>query len=276
MLIKSNFFSIKKIVLGIEYNGSNYHGWQIQNNVNTIQKFLKNAVEKIAQENIKIYCGGRTDSGVHAIGQVVHFKTSKKRNNLAWTVGVNSFLPNDISVNWSKNVSFDFHSRFSAISREYCYVILNRRCKSGIFNNFVGHYSRPLDEKKMHIAAQSLVGEKDFSSFRSSQCQSYSPFREVKSISVNRFGNYIFINIEANSFLHHMVRNIVGSLLEIGYGKKEILWLSNLLMLKDRNKADSIAKPSGLYLVSIKYPSKYNIPKSNSILFFRKNFFKHF
>lgn len=273
MLNKKKLYSISKIALGVEYNGTKYNGWQIQKNENSIEKYLKIAIENIAQENIKIYCGGRTDSGVHAIGQVIHFNTSKVRKNSAWSIGVNTYLPDDIAVNWSKKVDFDFHARFSAKSRRYCYIILNHECKSGIFNEFIAHYPKPLDVEKMQIAANSLLGERDFTSFRSKKCQSRSPFRKIKNIIINRYGNYILIDIEANSFLYNMVRNIVGSLLEIGYGKRKVTWLSDLLMYKDRSMAASTAKPNGLYLVSIKYPSKYKLPKSVYSYFSIKYFY---
>lgn len=262
------FFKPKiKIALGIEYNGFKYYGWQCQKNLNTVQNHLELAIEKITQEKIKVYCGGRTDSKVHAIGQVVHFYTTSYLKKSAWTLGINSFLPNDITVCWSKIVNFDFHARYSAISRRYCYVIFNYFFKPGVFFGSVAHYPILLDEKKMNDAAQLLVGRKDFNSFRSSKCQSKSSWRKIEFIKVKRFLNYIIIDIQANSFLYHMVRNIVGNLLEIGYGRKNKKWLLDILTLKDRKKAAATAKPHGLYLVSIDYPDRYNIPKSVSIPF---------
>lgn len=264
------FFKPKiKIALGIEYNGFKYYGWQYQKNFNTIQNCLESAIKKITKEKIRIYCGGRTDSKVHATGQVIHFYTSVFLKKSAWILGINNFLPDDISVCWSKIVNFDFHARYSAISRTYCYIIFNNLFKSSIFTNCVSHYPIYLDVKKMHIAAQLLVGKKDFTSFRSSKCQSKSAWRDVKFIKVKRYFDYIIIEIQANSFLYHMVRNIIGSLLEIGYGRKNKKWLSDVLYLRDRTKAAATAKPNGLYLVSIDYPDRYNIPKLNSIPFFK-------
>lgn len=266
----SNFFEPKvKIILGVEYNGFNYHGWQYQKNLNTIQNCIESAITKITKEKVRIHCGGRTDSKVHAIGQVIHFYSSFFIKESSWVLAINNYLPDDISICWSKIINFDFHARYSAISRRYFYIIFNNLFKPSIFSHSVSHYPIFMDTEKMNIAAQLLVGKKDFSSFRSTKCQSKSPWKVIEFIKVKRFFNYVTIDIQANSFLYHMVRNIIGSLLEIGYGKKNYAWLSYVLSSKDRRKAAATAKPNGLYLVSINYPKKYDIPKINSVPFFK-------
>ncbi|MFP3019424.1 MAG: tRNA pseudouridine(38-40) synthase TruA [Arsenophonus sp.] len=259
---------MNKIALGVEYSGSNYYGWQRQQQVKSIQSCLEFALTKIANESIQVYCAGRTDAGVHATGQVIHFDTSVIRKDSAWTIGVNSYLPSDIVVHWSKIVTSDFHARFSAIARQYRYIIFNHCYRPVILAAGVTHYHAPLNAERMHTAAQSLVGEHDFTSFRSINCQSKSPFRNIMYVHVNRYGKYIVIDIKANSFVYHMVRNIVGSLLSIGSGNQNISWIEELLELKDRKKASITAKAEGLYLVSVDYPSKYKLPKKNIGNFF--------
>ncbi|MFP3029546.1 MAG: tRNA pseudouridine(38-40) synthase TruA [Arsenophonus sp.] len=250
-----------KIALGIEYNGTHYYGWQRQQQVKSIQACLELALSKVANEYIHVYCAGRTDAGVHATGQVIHFKTSVIRKDSAWTMGVNSYLPSDIVVQWCKIVEQDFHARFCATARRYCYIIFNHRFRPAILAKGVTHYHAPLDAQKMYLAAQVLIGEQDFTSFRAIQCQSKSPCRNIKHLHVNRYGDYIVVDIKANAFVHHMVRNIVGSLVAIGCGDQDINWIAELLALKDRTKAAATAKAEGLYLVSVDYPAKYKLPK---------------
>ncbi|VAY02318.1 tRNA pseudouridine synthase A [Arsenophonus endosymbiont of Aleurodicus dispersus] len=252
-----------KIALGIEYDGSHYYGWQRQPQVKTIQACLELALTKVAYESIHIYCAGRTDAGVHATGQVIHFETSVIRQDAAWTIGVNSFLPSDIAVQWYKIVEPDFHARFCATARRYRYIIFNYQFRPAILAAGVMHFYLPLDSDKMHRAAQALVGKHDFTSFRAVQCQSKSPWRNVKHVHVNRYGHYIVVDITADAFVHHMVRNIVGSLLIVGCGDQDVSWIEELLALKDRTKAAATAKAEGLYLVSVDYPVKYKLPKMN-------------
>lgn len=252
--------TISKIALGIEYDGSAYFGWQRQQSVDSIQERLESALSIIADEPINVFCAGRTDAGVHATGQVVHFETNAKRSQSAWTMGVNSHLPINISVRWSKDVETSFHARHSAIARRYRYIIYNHRYRPAILAKGVSHYYLPLDEQLMHQAAQYLLGENDFSSFRAAQCQSLTPWRNIHHIKVTRQGDYIIVDIKANAFVHHMVRNIVGSLLEVGCGNKKPSWLSVLLQAKDRTLAAATAKPEGLYLVQVDYPLVYQIP----------------
>lgn len=250
-----------RFALGIEYDGSGYYGWQRQAEVDSVQARLEQALSSIANETINVQCAGRTDAGVHATGQVVHFETNVQRNDNAWTLGINSQLPDNIAVRWVKQVDDSFHARFSATARRYRYVIYNHQLRPGILRQGVSHYHGDIDEKKMHQAAQLILGERDFTSFRAIHCQSKTPFRNVHKVTVSRQGMYVMVDIAANAFLHHMVRNIVGSLLEIGLGRQDLDWMAHLLELKDRNQAAPTAKPNGLYLVDVTYPDLYQLPK---------------
>lgn len=249
-----------KIALGIEYNGSRYFGWQRQLEVTSVQSCLEAALSKVANAPIGVFCAGRTDAGVHATGQVVHFVTTAVRKDAAWTMGVNSHLPSDIAVRWVKTVDDDFHARFSATARRYRYIIFNHRYRPAVLAQGVTHCHLPLDAEKMEQAAQCLLGENDFTSFRAVQCQSRTPWRNVKHVKVTRHGAYIVVDIKANAFVHHMVRNIVGSLIEIGCGNQDVTWMAELLALKDRARAAATAKAEGLYLVSVDYPEHFGLP----------------
>lgn len=249
-----------RIALGIEYDGSRYYGWQRQNTVRSVQEKLEKALSKVANEPVTVFCAGRTDAGVHATGQVVHFDTQVQRKDAAWTLGVNANLPGDIAVRWVKAVPAEFHARFSATARRYRYVIYNHRLRPAILQQGVTHAYLPLDAERMHRAAQSLLGENDFTSFRAIQCQSRSPWRNMTHISVKRAGAYIIVDLKANAFVHHMVRNIVGSLMEVGCGNQEETWIAELLALKDRTRAAATAKAEGLYLVSVDYPDHFGLP----------------
>ena len=249
-----------QIALGIEYNGAAYYGWQKQIEVDTVQDRLEAALSLVANEKIDTFCAGRTDAGVHATGQVVHFTTQAQRNERAWTLGVNANLPNDIAVAWVKEVPDTFHARFSATARRYRYIIDNSNLRSAILSQGLSHYHDPLDEKSMHLAAQHLVGSHDFTSFRAKHCQAKSPCRTIEHINITRQGPYIIIDIKANAFLHHMVRNIAGSLIEVGKGKQSTDWLAQLLAVKDRSVAAATAKAGGLYLVDVDYPAMFELP----------------
>lgn len=250
-----------KVALGIEYDGSQYFGWQKQQHAISVQETLETALSKIANESVVIFCAGRTDTGVHATGQVVHFESDVSRTMAAWTLGVNANLPPNIAVTWAQQVNDNFHARFSAIARRYRYIIYNHPLRHAILNKGISHYYQHLNENKMHTAAQVLLGENDFSAFRAAQCQSLSPFRNIHHITVTRQHRYIIIDIQANAFVHHMVRNIVGSLIEIGCGNQPEEWLQFLLTQKDRKLAAATAKPEGLYLVDVIYPDDYQLPK---------------
>lgn len=252
----------QRYALCIEYNGAAYSGWQRQKAVASVQQHVEEAIAKIALEPIPITCAGRTDAGVHGTYQIVHFDTAVKRPMKAWIRGVNTHLPADIAVKWGQAVSDDFHARFSATARRYRYIIYNSPLRAAILNAGLTHFYYPLNAELMHQAAQCLVGEHDFSSFRAANCQSHSPVRTLLAISVTRIGEYIVIDVKANAFLHHMVRNITGTLMKVGMQEQPVSWVGELLALKDRKAAGMTAKPNGLYLIDVDYPSQFNLPKS--------------
>ncbi|MEE2001629.1 tRNA pseudouridine(38-40) synthase TruA [Alkalimonas sp. MEB108] len=249
-----------RIALGIEYDGSAFYGWQRQQEVASVQQHLEQALSRVADEAILTQCAGRTDAGVHATGQVVHFDSRAERSDKGWIMGTNSHLPAGISVRWAKQVPDDFHARFSATARRYRYIILNQPYRPAILQAGLSHYHQPLDAQRMHQAGQCLLGEHDFSAFRAIQCQSKSPNRFIHHLNVQRVGPYVVIDIKANAFVHHMVRNITGSLLEVGMGRQPVDWLAELLAAKDRTKAAATAKAGGLYLVAVDYPAAYQLP----------------
>lgn len=251
-----------RIALGIEYNGAAFYGWQRQKNVNSVQQELETALKSISQQDIEIFCAGRTDAGVHATNQIVHFDTTVERPLKAWTMGVNANSPDSISVKWAQEMPNDFHARYSATARRYRYIVYNSPLRPGIFAEGVSHYYLPLDAERMHQAAQSLLGEQDFTSFRAAHCQSNTPFRNIHHANIKRIGKYIVLDIKANAFLHHMVRNIMGSLITIGVGEQPVEWIAELLAAKDRTKAAATAKPNGLFLVEVDYPDKWGLPKA--------------
>jgi tRNA pseudouridine38-40 synthase len=243
-----------RMALGLEYEGTHYHGFQFQKNLLTIQGVLEQALGQVAAHPINITCAGRTDAGVHALGQVIHFDTEADRPESAWTLGVNSNLPPDICIRWAKKVNSSFHARFSALSRTYHYVIDNRPIKPALKRNLVTWVPQPLDEKSMLKAAGYLIGEHDFTAFRSSSCQSATPFRRIDEISIKREGYSLKVELKANAFLHHMVRNIMGVLVEIGMGKKEEQWCQAVLESRNRQLAGVKMSAMGLYLVGVEYP----------------------
>ena len=249
-----------RVALGIAYDGTAYHGWQRQRGVSTVQAELEGALSKIANTRIKVSCAGRTDTGVHATQQVVHFDVGVVRNSKAWIEGTNALLPDDIAVVWMQPVSRAFDARHSAIARRYLYIIYNERQRSPIASNLYARYFRDLQPAVMQEAAQALLGEQDFTSFRSAHCQARTPFRNIHRITVKSQGSLIFVDITANAFLYHMVRNIIGVLLEVGCGDKPLEWVGQLLAMKDRSRAGKMAPACGLYLVSVLYPDQYYLP----------------
>lgn len=250
-----------KIALGVEYQGTQYCGYQRQLDCPTVQAHLERALSDIANEPIALSCAGRTDTGVHAVGQVVHFQTKAVRHLRAWIEGANTKLPLDIRISWAKQVPDEFHARYSAGSRHYRYVVYNRRVNSAILAHRATWVYTRLDADAMHQSAQKLLGEHDFSSFRASGCQANNAIRTVETVSVKRKGDFVFIDIQANAFLHHMVRNIVGTLLPVGLAEKSVEWLGEVLAEKDRTKAGPTAPADGLYMVNAFYPEKYAIPR---------------
>jgi tRNA pseudouridine38-40 synthase len=254
-----------RIALGVEYNGQSFYGWQAQQGLSTIQGHLQEALARIAGEPIQLICAGRTDARVHATGQVVHFDTHAKRHIDAWIWGTNSALPSTIAVRWAKMVDYHFHARFSAIARRYRYVIYNHPIRPAILTGRVSWYYFPLNIEQMKIAATYLIGEQDFTSFRSSQCGSKSPMRHIVDCQLYRQGDYVIIEIEANAFLHHMVRNIVGVLAKIGAGFKPAGWMQEVIHAKNRRLAAETASPDGLYLIRVSYPKAYSFPLSDQL-----------
>ena len=261
---------MKRIALGMQYDGSPWSGWQTQPDGCTVQDVLEAALKKFTRHEIATVCAGRTDAGVHAIEQVIHFDTDISRETASWVRGVNAFLPPSIAVRWACEVrrdgEDDFHARFSASERTYHYVLYNHPVRSPLLCGKVGWVFRPLDESNMRIAARALIGVHDFSAFRASQCQAKSPVRTMHEIDIARKGNLIVITLRANAFLHHMVRNIVGSLISIGNGKKPADWLKEVLEGRDRKYAAPTFMPDGLYLAKIEYDQKWQLPQQESDL----------
>jgi len=251
-----------KFAACIEYDGSAYCGWQRLSHAASVQAKVEQALSKVAAEPVYVTCAGRTDSGVHAVGQVIHFETGVERTERAWLLGTNVNLPYDIAIRWVKPVSADFNARFSALSRRYRYIILNRQAKPAVLYKKVAWYHNKLDAEAMHQAAQALWGEHDFSSFRAAGCQARHARREVQQITVTRQGDFIFVDIVANAFLHHMVRNIVGSLLKVGTGEQAIAWMATLLDCQDRKQAGITAPANGLYFVFVEYPAEFALPNA--------------
>lgn len=251
-----------KFAIGIEYDGTRYHGWQTQEpGVKTIQSEIELALSKVADAPISVICAGRTDKGVHAVGQVGHFITDVERPTKNWLMGGNTNLPKDISLHWIREVDESFHARHTALSRRYHYFIFNRPVRSALYPHRMSWHFRHLDAMKMHEAGQHLVGEHDFQSFRDAECQSKTSIREIKSLNVHRQGDLILIDVTANAFLHHMVRNIVGVLMVIGEGKRDAHWAHEVLLAKDRTAGGITAHPFGLYLVHVEYPAIHEMPE---------------
>lgn len=255
-----------RIALGIEYDGSRFCGWQMQSHgTRTVQQEIEKALSIVADSPVQVICAGRTDTGVHATGQVVHFDTRAERLDKAWLMGANAHLPDDVCIHWVRQVDSTFSARFSATMRRYRYVIQHRKARPALLAGRASWIHGPLDTEAMHRAAQSLLGENDFSSFRSSACQAEHAMRFIESISVNQEGHFVYIDISANAFLHHMVRNIVGSLLKVGQHEKPVSWIAEVLALKDRTRAGPTAPAEGLYLVAVQYPDKFDLPESGML-----------
>ena len=249
-----------RVALGIEYDGTSYNGWQRQRNGLGVQQRLEDALAVVANEPIDVICAGRTDTGVHASGQVVHFDTLADRSERGWLLGANTNLPDDISVRWVMPVADDFHARFSATSRSYRYVILNRLQRSALHRQRAWWVYQPLDEKLMHEAAQRLLGKHDFSAFRAAACQAKSAVREITSIGVRRCDDWLTLEVSANAFLMHMVRNITGTLAAIGQREQPVDWITDVLERRDRTAGGVTAPPHGLTLTAVDYPGRFGIP----------------
>lgn len=253
-----------RLALGVEYKGSSYSGWQRQLHSSSVQQNIELALSRVANAEIKVICAGRTDAGVHAMEQVIHFDSEIIRPAKSWVLGANTHLPFDIRVLWAVSVEEEFHARFSAEQRSYQYVILNRLVRPGFFHKLVTHEYRPLDIMLMQQAANYLIGKHNFNSYRAKHCQSKTPIRTVHKLEVTRKGNFVIIEFVANAFLHHMVRNISGVLITIGCGEKKPEWANEILLLEDRQHKGVTASPDGLYLTSVQYPNKYALPQLSS------------
>lgn len=255
-----------RIALGLSYDGSNFNGWQTQPDGMSVQDELQRALTEFTKQPSTIWCAGRTDAGVHATAQVIHLDTTVNRAAQNWVRGLNSLLPKSIAVQWAINVPDTFNARFSAISRQYTYVLIEHSVRPAHLHNLIAWSHQRLDVLSMHHAAQTLVGTHDFSAFRSAQCQAASPIRAVHTISVERKGALILMQICANAFLHHMVRNIMGSLMQIGKGKWTSEKLVTVLNSRDRKQNARTFEPNGLYLTAVSYPPEFNLPTENNAL----------
>lgn len=253
--------AVQRFAVSVEYDGSHYHGWQAQRpGIRTVQREVEAAIAKVANHPLTVICAGRTDTGVHGCNQIIHFDSPAIRSERSWIHGANSSLPNDVAVRWVQPVSEDFHARFSAVYRRYRYVILNTPVRPAHMPKGVTWSYPPLDIVLMKDAAQYLEGEHDFSSFRAIGCQAKSPVKTVHHLRVERFGDLIVIDVKANAFLHHMVRNIAGVLMAIGCGKWPVSWVSEVLTARDRTQGGVTAQPHGLYFVDVGYPEQFDLP----------------
>lgn len=264
---------MRTYALGVEYDGSGFSGWQRLSKLGandadvppSVQNVLETAISRVANELTETVCAGRTDAGVHGLQQVVHFQSSARRDERAWMLGITSCLPRDVAAVWCREVDEPFHARFSAVARRYRYRILNRTVRPAYQRQFLSWDRRPLDAGAMQEAAQALLGENDFSAFRSSQCQANHAMRELQYIDVRREGEQVIVDVQANAFLHHMVRNIVGSLLVIGSGEASVAWMAELLAGRDRTKAGPTAPPDGLTFIGPLYDAQWNLPESVTV-----------
>ena len=249
-----------RVALGIEYDGTDFFGWQRLAQGPSVQAEVESALSFVADHPVETTCAGRTDAGVHARCQVVHFDTRAIREPRAWMLGATTRLPRAVAVLWAQAMPDDFHARFSARARRYRYAILNRAVRPALDARFLSWERMPLDAEAMHTAAQALVGEQDFSSFRAVSCQARHARRNVTAVGVRREGEQVIVEIEANAFLHHMVRNIVGSLLEVGRGERPAGWIAELLTARDRSIAGVTATPQGLTFTGPRYPAEWRLP----------------
>lgn len=250
-----------RLAMSVEYDGSAYCGWQRLKHSPSVQGVVEAALAKIACQPVTIHCSGRTDSGVHATRQIAHFDPPVQRTEKAWVFGGNANLPKDVAIRWVREVSDEFHARFKTLARRYRYVILNQPTRPVLERANAAWCRDPLDADAMHQAAQALVGEHDFSSFRAAGCQSRTPWRHLHFIEVRRHGQLVVIDLQGNAFLHHMVRNIAGALLRVGRGEQGTDYLARLLALRDRTKGDVTAPGAGLHFVDSVYDEQWNLPR---------------
>lgn len=264
----------RRIALGVQYDGSPWAGWQTQPNGQTVQDALQRAMAQFAQKKILTTCAGRTDAGVHALEQVVHFDIALERDMSSWVRGVNSYLPSSIVVRWAKEVARGaaleqhnpFHARFSARGRTYHYVLYNNPVRTPLLRGKAGWVFRRLDVERMQEAALCLVGTHDFSAFRSAECQAKTPIKDMQQVRIVRQGDVIVFTLKASAFLHHMVRNIVGSLIFVGGERRDVPWMQEILESRDRHRAAPTFAPDGLYLAKVDYDPMWGLPQETSFL----------
>lgn len=250
-----------RMAVGVEYDGSGFKGWQLQRHqVRTVQGELEAALGKVAAHPVRVSCAGRTDTGVHAVGQVVHFDTHAERTERNWVLGANVNLPPDVAVTWAQPVSDEFHARFAAESRSYRYLILNRLTRSSLLAGRATWIHKPLDAARMHLAGEALLGTHDFSSYRALGCQAKSPVRTIHRLTVERVGELIVLRVHANAFLHHMIRNIAGVLIAVGRQERPVSWAAEVLQHRDRTLGGVTAPPDGLYFERVWYPADFELP----------------
>jgi tRNA pseudouridine38-40 synthase len=256
-----------RIALGVEYDGTRFRGWQSQaSGVRCVQTELEAALTRVADQSIQTICAGRTDAGVHATAQVVHFDTTAERPDHGWVLGCNSNVPRDLGVRWMRSVSDDFHARFSATERHYKYLIQDDRVRPTLLRHRVTWTRKRLSVERMAKGGRHLLGEHDFSSFRSSECQAHSPIRTVDQLTIRRAGQFVVMDVQANAFLHHMVRNIAGVLMAVGSGDCSTQWPADVLKARDRRAGGVTAPAQGLYLVGVRYPECHDLPESGGDL----------
>jgi tRNA pseudouridine38-40 synthase len=255
-----------RIAVGLEYDGTAYAGWQTQRSSPAIQSLVEGALSPVAAAPVSLICAGRTDAGVHACGQVAHFDTDARRSARGWILGANTSLPSDINLTWARPVPRHFHARYSAEARTYRYYVFNRPVRSALAARSAAWIRQPLDHERMQSSTAALLGSHDFSAFRSAESQGHSPIRRVEALSVERHGDFVLIEVTANAFLHHMVRNIAGLLIAIGQGDKDPDWAKSVLASKDRTQAGPTASAEGLYLWCVRYPRGFGLPAIRSAM----------
>lgn len=244
----------------IEYDGSAFMGWQFLKHGVSVQAAVEEAISRVANHPVKVICAGRTDTGVHGIGQIIHFESNAPRSLHSWKLGINSNLPDTVTLRWVQVVDDSFHARFSAGARRYRYIVLNRDTRPAVLFNRVSWHRNPLDHEAMHEAAQYLMGQQDFTSLRAAGCQAKHAVRELLDISVSREADMIYLDVKANAFLYHMVRNIAGTLFLVGEGKQPVSWVPELMAQKNRRLAGATAPAGGLYFVHVDYPAEFGLP----------------
>lgn len=256
---------VQRLAAQVEYDGTHYSGWQIQDHVKTVQQALEKALSAVASHPVSIVSAGRTDAGVHALGQVCHFDVHVERPMHGWLFGTNTELPSDIALQWVHPVASDFHARFSATARTYRYTICQSHVRPALNRHHAYWHRHPLDVEKMQLASNALLGEHDFTSFRAAGCQSKTAFRHVHFVRVSRQGSWVFIDIKANAFLQHMVRNIAGALMAVGGDRQPVEWIGDVLAWRDRRLAGVTAPAQGLYFIEVDYPERFDLPTNTRL-----------